>query len=137
MSARIKQEIIPVTVDGQNVIYIRSRMTLGMQTRIADGLKMRPSANGGKPVVGIGEGEALILLLLESISDWEGPDFEEDGKVVPVNAVTLDELDPADPLFLKLREEVTNLYQRALESANGTSPNSPRSKRTTRSTSKQ
>lgn len=136
MSIRIKQELTPITVDGQTVIYIRSKMTLGMQTHIADGLKMRPTQNGGKPIIGIGEGEALMLLMQESIDSWEGPEFEEDGKPVPVNAVTIGELDPTDPLFLKLREAVMELYQRALEGANGTSPNLPKSAKSTRSTSR-
>lgn len=128
----LSQEKVPVTIDGQNVIYIRPKMTLGMQTRIADGLKMH--RNGSGMQIGIGEGEALILLLTETVVGWEGPDFEDDGAVLPLNRVTLESL-PADyPLLDQLKEKVTAMYINA--SGEGTSPNLPKPKRSGRNTSR-
>ena len=133
MPALIRDKTTPITVDGTNVIYIRSGVTAGMQARLADGLRLRQNGKGVE--LGVGEGEALMLLLRETVADWEGPDFEgEDGRKIPCTPYMIEQLDPNDELFGKVREEVMALYERMTK---GSSPNSPKSKRTTRSTSRQ
>jgi hypothetical protein len=133
MSVLISKEKTAITIDGKNIIYIRPRMTVGIQARLSDGLKLHK--NGAGYALGIGEGEALMLLLDVTVIGWEGPDFEEDGQLLPCNSVTFGEL-PADyPLFLKVRDEVSAIYMD--QAKQGTSPNSPPSRRTTRSSGKQ
>lgn len=100
MSLFIPKESIPVSIDGGvNTIYIKPKLDLGGKTRVQDAAN---SVGGGIVTIGA----ATLMLLVESIIDWSGPDFIEDGAKLPCIRANIERLDPDDPLVERAAEEV-------------------------------
>lgn len=106
MSIFIPKERIPVTVDGGvNTIYIRPKLDVGAQMRIRDAGNI---GGGGNMLLGA----ATLVVLAESIIDWDGPMFVENGVKQPCTRSNIERMDPDDPLVERVAEEVAARVER-------------------------
>lgn len=132
--AFVAKERVAVTIDGKNVIYIRPKMGTALYERLKGSMAKSVFQNGHGTEVELDIGRANTMLLTENILDWEGPDFEEDGRKIPCNQVTIGELDPDYPLLERALKEINDRNRRGGE-GDGTSPNLPSSKKSGKSIS--
>lgn len=124
MSIFVSKEKHPVSIDGTNVIYIRSKMSVGVRNKVQDSLLMVGELNGTHASdVSVRIGEQNTVLLVNNILSWEGPLFRDDvtGAPVPCIPQNILELDPDDPLVDKVLEEINRLNSKA--EGEGASPN--------------
>lgn len=130
MARFISNERVPVYLDEDpsNIIYIRSKMNVGVQNRVQDAIAAI-SQDGGKADISYHLGAYNNALLTCNVLGWEGPDFDK----VPCTPENILELDPDDPLLEKVLEEINRRNTKAkdspdpkLSSANGKGGSKPK-----------
>lgn len=106
----VTDEKVPVTLDGQDIIYIKEKMDLATDAKVREALLRI----GGRTDLGNGDNAFggvsvdmnlsawLLALAKHNIVDWEGPSFEG----MPCTPHNIGRLDPRDPLVDKVLEEI-------------------------------
>lgn len=103
----VSDERVPVTLDGQNIIYIRAKMDVGTKGRVQDGLIAAGFGNNGATSIGLKVGSYNTVLLENNIVAWEGPLFEQSGQKIPCTPYNIRRLDPDAPLIDAVLEEIS------------------------------
>lgn len=94
----VSKEPVPVTLDGENIIYIRPRMSYGIRQRL---LGMATHVTGqGKADFDLGVYN--LALLTENVVRWEGPMFAGH----PCTPAEMEQLDPDDLLLDAVLSEI-------------------------------
>lgn len=111
MSIFVSKEKVPVTIDGVNVVYIRSKMSLGVRNKVQDALLSVGTINGTQAEdVSVQLGKQQSVLLSHNIVAWEGPLFRDDvtQQMMPCIPENILELDPDDPLVEKVLQTISD-----------------------------
>lgn len=94
--------------DGRNTVYIRAKMDMG--TRAAVQNEIRASGIKTESELEVhGIGAYRLALLHHNVLAWEGPDF--DG--VPCNRTNIDRVDPTEPLWDLVADEIGQRNEKA------------------------
>src|SRR5687768_7360442 len=91
-SAFVSKESVPVSVptDPQNIIWIKPKMDLGTQAKVQSAFLKILGDGGGSNEAEIDPGAYNLALLVNNITDWQGPMF----RGVRCNIATIPTLDP-------------------------------------------
>lgn len=109
MSIFVSKEKVPVTLDGINVIYIRSKMSVGVANKVNDALIKVGTFNGNQAEdVSVLVGEQQSVLLVNNILSWEGPQFRDEVTNLPIPCIpeNILNMDPDEPLVDKTLAEI-------------------------------
>jgi hypothetical protein len=111
----VSKEPVPVTVDGENIIYIRPRMSYGVKQRVISAAAH--VATDLSAVVDVGAYN--LALLTENVVRWEGPMFAGH----PCTPAEMEQLDPGDPLLDAVLAEInTRNTEKETTDPNGSAP---------------
>lgn len=121
MGAFVRAKTKDITVTGpegaENTVTIKAAPSYGDQSFVSDrSVAIDPTQ--GEAGVSVRAGESSLAMLLVMIKGWRGPDFEEDGKPVPVSEANVRDLDSA--VAKQIQEAVTPLF-RGVDEAEGKS----------------
>lgn len=101
MPRYVTDEKVPVT-EGPDTIYIRGKMDAGQREQAEDALRGIEATVTAGASVQVNVGAYRIALLRINVLGWEGPGFEG----LPFSPANILKLDPDDPLFDKVMEEI-------------------------------
>jgi hypothetical protein len=88
-----------VTLDGQNIIFIRPKMDFGTKALVEDALL---EAEAGSKKSKLRWGAYQTALLVHNVLKWSGPAFVG----VDCNEVNVRRLDPDEPLVSRVLDEI-------------------------------
>lgn len=114
----IEDTRIPVTVDGENYMYIRPKMSYAQREKAEDAVRELSATQEGMQEVKVTVGAYRIALLHINLLGWEGPAFQG-VKFTPQN---VDRLDPDEPLLDKVMEEIATRNPLGGKKAGATEP---------------
>lgn len=119
----VSNEKVPVTVDGENTIFIRAKMSYGVKQKMQSALVHITRGMGVEALddAPLDLGAANLALLTLNILEWAGPAFEG----VPCDAAHIEALDPDEPLVDAVLAEINRRNVRA--SAEKNAPPAPAS----------
>jgi hypothetical protein len=106
-------DLVEVSDEKGNSIWIKARMDAGTQAAVLDEASIR-GARGDKPDpedTQIGRiGSYKLALLICNIMRWEGPDFtDQKHRPIPCNRFNIRRLDLNQPLIQQVRERIGEL----------------------------
>ena len=130
----VSNERVPVSVDGENTIFIRAKMSYGVKQKVQTAILhvTRGMDSESLENIPLDIGAANIALLVHNILDWAGPAFA-DVECTPAN---IERLDPDESLVDAVLAEINrrNTQPSAEKNAgtrpvsmNGGGPSSPAS----------
>lgn len=99
----VSKDRVPVTIDDKDVIYILPKMPFGVKQKAMSAITHISQAAGGQGAdVALDIGAYNIALMTLNIVGWEGPQFEG----VPCTPDNIEQLDPDEPLVVRVLEEI-------------------------------
>jgi hypothetical protein len=121
----VKKEKIAVTIDGQNTIFIRGKMPLGIRNKVRDELLRMDLDDNGQSTgqANITTGASQTALLAHNITGWSGPEFVG----MPCNRVNIEQLDPDEPLVKLVLEKIAEYNPAPVADPNSTTDGEPSS----------
>jgi hypothetical protein len=104
------RERVSVEDEAGNVVWIRAKMDYATKSKVQDALaSMRSDTSDGPDEAGfdLHLGRQNLVLLLNNVVGWEGPDFtDERGRPIPCTPTNIKALDPDEPLVDRVLSEI-------------------------------
>lgn len=100
---------VGISVDGVNTVYIRPRMSFGVQQKVASAMLRLADADTESGVASSYDlGAYQTAMMVHNVVAWEGPAFrDERGQTVPCTPANILRLDPDEPLVKRVLQELT------------------------------
>jgi hypothetical protein len=100
---------VPVSVDGANTVYIRPRMSFGIQQKVASAMLRLADADNEQGMSSSYDlGAYQTAMMTHNVVGWEGPAFrDERGQAIPCTPANILRLDPDEPLVKRVLQELT------------------------------
>lgn len=108
----VPTELVPVSDDNGNTIYILPKMGRGVRTRVGVELDRLGATR-------IASYE--LALLYHNVKKWEGPAFTQDGDPVPCTRGNIDLLDVEEELIVAVLQRIDELNPAPKKKTNSTS----------------